>query len=455
MTFVLKKFEALKKEFNRAVTLVLDVKKVSDINDLKEPRKSELLFLQTLFTEIEKEIKISKKTTNEHSFILYGAMLLIIKDIEMNLSKGSYIENSNLYTSLRSCMGITKDNDLNPQQLTKCYKELNLYLLPIFKQNDSSQGFAENFALQCLEMNKLVSLLTTSYDLEKKAYELEAKSLTTEGSSAVALSSFKLQKEVNKEILSRFVSWVNVRDLFDNLVMKEKMDKKKDDIKALDKPRNIQLQFLTQLSFCLNETKTIKTADKTAIFTGAMYLIRGQIAKEYRCKPLYNEKLNSTVYKNLSEILHAKEECVQTIECLLDTTYQFLRYATIEPSISTKDGIKAPTITTKHPFAAIQDFSIKDLLTLSQEMICDCRTAAINQCKKAFQSAEEAHKKEEEMAKPKEKSSWNLYGYFSKSNKEGLKETDDLDEMLKPSEAKDTATEENTTATTSTMATTI
>lgn len=450
MTFVLKKFETLKKEFNRAVTLMLDVKKVSDIKELKEPRRSELLFLQTLFTEIENEIKISKKSTNEHSYILYGAMQLIIKDIENNLGKGAYVENSNLYTNLRSCMGITKDNDLNPQQLTKCYKELNQYLLAIFNQNDSSKGFAEKFALQCISMDKLVVLVNASYTLEKEAYESEAKSLTTEGTTSANLSAFKLQKEINKEMLKPFVSWVNVRDSFDNLVMKEKMDKKKDDIKALDKPRNIQLQFLTQLALSLNETKIINTADKTAIFTGAMYLIRGQIAKEYRCTPLYNKKLNSTVHEKLGEILHANEESVQNIECLMNAAYQFLRYATVEPG----SNLKAPTIRTKHLFSGIQDFNIKDMLTLSQEMICVCRASAINKCKKNFDEVEKLLKKEEEMSRPKEKSSWNPLGYFSKSSKDLVIETDDLDEMLSPSENKEEANEEQNTSA-STMATTI
>lgn len=471
-----RKFEELKKQYDIKLELYLKNNNAKSISELtKEHRKSQLQFLDTLITEVENEIKASKKSsTVTHSYIVYAAMLVIIE----LAGKGD------LRISLNSCLNITSENDLSPKQKADCLSTLNTFMNhSIFKDKDSRNGFEQIHPFQSIASKDLSNILNKLYDMDKAARTLEINALSTSGTSSPT-PSFKQQKSISPKPLINHESWEKLNEAYDVLKSKEETKQGTNDIKRWSAPRNVEFQFLEQLRVCLNEfeaaekteinknskletddkTKKLKQANahKMAIFLGAMYLIHGKIDDLYK-KSYVGHKEASVTFSGLDNILMGKAQkpdSPQNIEMYLIAIYQFLRHLAVEQN-KTKpekkpteywesEDIKA-SIRSKHAFSDIKGFDVKKMLTLNIEMICKCRSQSLGNCITEIQEAEIARKKEEEKANPKPKSSWGFWG-SGKTEKEEVKEVAD-DDLFEDNTAAETAPEENAEEKASTAAT--
>lgn len=480
MTLVLRTFKELKDHFDSTITIM------GPIETLNEPRKSELAYIQSIMELVKDKLitkglikkddlseiisdapqnktnsKLNKKQLEQqiaheqtakeltyYSSVCYGAMLFIIEDINNNLGKFEKLEKSVLYKRLRDGMGIM-ENPLSPHQMTTCYQDFNTFLNYVFDENDSRKGFKKIHDLQFMELSKLVSWMQTSYILEKESYKKELKALPIDGETPVNFTSFKLSKEISKILIEPYRSladtknseilWKEMEVSLNKLIDIELKNKHLANLSELKSERRIPLQFLKTLTDCLSEHGTkLKPEDKIAVLVGSMFLIRGKIAIEYKLSPLHKETICSmyngkpiVVHTELSKLLHAENTSFQDMEVFLLAAHQFIEHLTLEQNKENVLGIK-----TKHLFSEIKGFNLKDILALSQTMICDCRTTSIQECLDGpakLNAKEKASIKESH----EEKSSSSSWFFGGKKKKEA--EVEDLDELFRENKVEDNA----------------
>jgi hypothetical protein len=282
MTFALKDFETLKKHFNETVETILRREKKESIDELPTKRKEELLFLNSVLTELDARITgsniISSNPKNLKPFaeIFYGAMSVIKKDIIANLGWGEKAENSLLYTSLDEIMGITEQNVPSNHQYVHFYNVLNNGFLPlIFKDGNSRLGLKSPNALDSVPTDKLATLIITSYQLEESARNEITKNLGTEGKE-VSANSYKVARDTPATALAGFTTLSILTEALDSLIIDERADKNVPKVSSLtNKDRAAQIQSVKVVADTLSDPKmkAIKESERIAILAGMMLLV--------------------------------------------------------------------------------------------------------------------------------------------------------------------------------------
>lgn len=438
MTFALKDFDELKRQFNDDVVTVIllreqrekSLKELPKIEDLPPKRRDELLFLTAILKELD-----SHKSSNRVA-AFYGAMLLIQKDIELHLnSEGINLvtrletkENSLLYTSLNELMGISDKNKPTDLQVAEFYKESNHFLARIFTEHDSRKGLNKQHALQVIPFERLAALVKTGYKQEERANKVVTAKLGADGKSHAPAWPRGL-KEIPESLISAIGTWDQLKNSLNTLIRQERAAKNKAAITSLSTERVTQLQFLNMVVNALSSesSRAIPEAQKVAILAGCMHIVRAQINIEYNKAPLSRDDIpkglisgGSVVHDELTNILKAKEESVENIEALVAAANHYIQYMSIE-KIKDK-GAEKVNIREKHMFSDIEGFKLTSILDLTQLMIKTCRIEALNRCVTEL-------KKEIDAAKPKEVNTSyfsSAYNWFKKSPT--VEEDDDEEE---------------------------
>ncbi|KTD56412.1 hypothetical protein [Legionella shakespearei] len=451
MTFALKDFGTLKKEFNDKVIVILKreqldkgLENLPKVEDLPPRRRDEILFLTTVLSQLEaqKELKSHEKST-----IFYGAMLLIQKDIKNNLNteginiiaRQEKLENSLLNSSLNEVMNKSAENAPTNLQLTDFYREINAFMRRIFTESDSRKGLSKSHALQVIPFERLAVLANTAYKLEEAATKASIAEMNKEGKSRP--DAMTVTKSAPKALTDALGSWEDLKKSLENLIQDERATKNKATVKALSPQRSVQLQFLQTVTQSLTESRNwgINDAQKVAILTGCMYLVREQIRVEYKMDTLTRDDIpkgllssGSVVHDKLTTLLKAKTESVENIEALVAAANEYIRHMAIE-RVVTKEGVKT-NFRAEHIFSTIEGLDLTAFLNLALKMIKTCRLEALQRCVTDV-------KNELEAAKPKEATPSyfsSAYNWFSK--KPSKAEEDDDEELedsneLEPSTA--------------------
>lgn len=419
MTLALKDFEFLKQQFKDCVQFVFNREGKDKIADLPPLRRDQLQFLSSVFTEVESRIEKEKSQAatekrtpalKPYINVLYGAMCVINQDITNHLSKG---QGSRVRDRLNIAMGITKTETPDTAQYIDFYKSLNQFINLIYVGNDSRNKLNKEHALQTIPLEKLMKFANLSYFLEEQARKTATAKLANGGASTVNASTYRVEKLISAPLVAKFESFKDLKEALHQLNLVETAHKDKADISEIDdKNRAIQLQFLNKIAQSLDAKIWMNDVEKTAILAGSMYIVRGQIFREYGYEPLDNVDLvasyirsGSVVHTNLTKILDAKNESVENIELLITAANQYINYMTVElKAVPKKEPI--PTVRTNHIFSTIKDFSLSTLFDLAQYMIRSCRSIALDRCVTEM-------KKEIEAAKPKDTKSASMFGSWA------------------------------------------
>lgn len=424
MTLALKDYNELKSKFNDCIAFVLKREDKKEISQLPSRRRDELQFLTSVIKELDARISEAKindqrpekrpELLKPYVNILYGAMCVINQDITNRMT--SLESGSRVQERLELAMGM-KDAQPSPEQYVTFYKSLNNFLNLIYVDNDSRKGFKKEHALMSIPVHKLEAFANISFEKEEMAQNnVNAQLVVADKSHGDGSSWYKATHNADA-IAARLGTFDELKEELHQLILDETAAKDKSDISALDAKRVIQLGFLQKLADALSAKKAekIKDADKTAILAGAMYLVRGQIAREYGEEPLSHADIvagyikgGSVVHTKLTTILKAKETCFEDVEVLLAAASQYIRNASVQ-NIVEKD-VHKESIRPDNIFSAIKDFSLNLFLTLANNMIKSCRSKALDHCVVEM-------KKEIEAAKPKEPSTSyasSLYNWWKK-----------------------------------------
>lgn len=432
MTFALKDFSDSTAHFNDCLKFALgriEAGKTKEANkakieDIPSPRREQLQFLIAVHNELQTRIKNAKiedlpvakrqAALEPFSNIFYGAICVVTTDIsnhQSRLGKGSKI-----LERLYNTMGITAENQPSPAQYLNFYQHFNRFLNHLYLEEDSSNGFNKKNVFKSIPLDKLVKFANLSYKLEETTQNTVHAQLCEHGKTPAEY--IKVSKVIPASAITPFQSWEELKESLHSLIITEETDKNQPSILQIVKSRSIQLQFLQTIAESLSSKKATnyKEADKIAILAGAMYLVRGQIAKEYRKEPLSHDDIapttfqyGSKVHTILTSILHAKEENLENTELLLSAMNQYLRHMGIEMNDGLKDSKDA--LRTKTIFSEIKGLEFVSFLNLTQEMIRSCRVGILNRCVIDL-------KKELELDKPSSKTAGVSYfpslgGWFS------------------------------------------
>lgn len=390
MTFALKDFSDLTLHLNDCVKFVLGRLDTDKMKDVPNPRREQIQFLMAVHGELQDQIKAAKiddQPANKrmallkpYTTIFYGAMCVINKDIANNL--GRVRSGSKVMERLLVAMGISEITQPTPAQYLAFYTHFNKFLSSIYLQQDSTLGLNKKNIFQDISLDKLAKFAKLSYKLEEEAQNSVNAQLCAQGLSKA--EPIRVSKEIPEAIIQQFKSWDHIKESLHDLIVKEEVDKNKSSILKLDKSRSIQLQFLQTIAESLTTIKLagFKEADKIAILAGAMYIVRGQIAKEYGKEPLSHEDIvptmlqyGSVVHTTLTTMLNAKEESLEHIELMVTATNQYMRHMGIEMSDGFKDS--KDSIRIKNMFSNIKGFDFVSVLNLNQEMIRSCRVGIL------------------------------------------------------------------------------
>ncbi|KTD45155.1 hypothetical protein [Legionella quateirensis] len=426
MTLALKDFDELKRLFDDCVAFVLKRENKDSIAALPSRRRDELQFLRTIFHELGTQITSAKSNDKRAVVarsvdIVYAAMNVIVADIDR--SKAAYESSGRVKDRLNIAMGISAEHQASPDQLAKFYKSLNQFMNQIYVDHDSRKGFKKDHILQSVPVDKLVKFAKIGYEFEEAAQNNVNNSLVVGEKAKADGAWYKPTKEVPESIVAPFKTFADLKEELHQLIIAETADKNASDVSSLDENRALQLQFLDSLAISLSGPKAagIKETEKTAILAGAMYLVRGHIAKEYGLEPLSNEDIKATLLRNgsvvhteLTKTLNAKATPVQDIEVLITAANQYIRHMTVQ-NVESKGSIKP-----EHIFSTIKDFLLNPILSMAQQMIRSCRDKAIDHCVVELN-------KEIELSKPKEASSSyvsSIYNWWKKTPKVQEEEED-------------------------------
>lgn len=432
MTFALKEFADLKSHFNDTVRLLLRGK--DSIDKLDNPRKYELQYLSAVLNILEGRIQEAKpRSTKPYAEIFYGAMMVITQDIQDNLGMMEYKENSQLYNRLQDCMGITESNKPTPQQTVEYTKALNRFMSLIYVNNDSRNGLAKEHGLK--NVDELAKLTLLGFQEEQKYQKALLETLPVDGKSKVNANDYRVTKDevTPARITEPFKSFADLKVALHQLELDELEDKNAATIPLLAKRypvRAAQLHFLKSLAESLTGIKStgISETERTAILAGAMYLIRGQIAIEYKKEPLRTKSIEgSVIHDGLTKILGATDKSSEDAEVLISAANRYMHFMAIE-TVDAKDAIRAKNI-----FSDVAGFNLVPALTLLQQMIQTCRNTALHVCLTKLQEELEATQDN-----PKPGVALSVTRMFGAWFKQPAPEKDDADEE-KVEEKKDEA----------------
>lgn len=402
MTFVLKDFNAIKKHFNEAVTTILRREKIDSVGDLPKKRREEIMFLQSVLTELESRITHYKpKNLKPFAEVLSGAMLVIKKDIKDNLGYMEKAEGSLLYTSLDTVMGIDGKDFPDHHQTASYYYALNSFLALIYKEGNSRLGLSSAPVFASVPLEKLVTLATSSYQLEEAVRKEITKNYVADGKTDAKIGGYVTTKDTAASAVEPFTSYATLKASLDSLIIDERAKHSVPKISALpNKTRVTQLLSLQILSEALatpTAISKIKESERIAILAGTMLLVREQIGQnEYSKTPFSTDAIErSEVHKGLTGILKAQEIDTEDAQALITAAQHFTAHMTLDRTDN--KGVVTEAIRAKHIFSDIPGFNLASVLDLMQKLIKTCRIDALNRCIKD-------HKKEVEGDKPKEAS---------------------------------------------------
>lgn len=391
MMFTIKDFEKLKKHFDETVEIIKQRDSKDSIDSLEDPRRYELEFLDSIIGVLENRIELEKpKSTKIHAATLYGAMFVIAQDIEDNLNVFEKKQNSLLYTRLMDGMGINESNNLSIPQLAECYKLLNKLLNLVFVNKDSRKGIDEDNELD-IRLKMLVPLMHKAYEKERVTQNQVLAQIKYETKSKSNLVAYKPIKEVPSSAIKFVKNWETLKEEHNDLVIRELANKNVSSILKLSDKRRIQMQFLETLKTTLSsEQCNLKAEMKIAIFAGAMYLVRGQIAMEYNYNAIDKADIkNSLIHTSLTQILNANETACEDIEACIEAASHFIQSMAIDQIEISNEG-KKNAYRMQHLFSGIDKFDLTPILVLMNDMCCSCRTLALKTCAAKFLENNEA-----------------------------------------------------------------
>ncbi|KTD74720.1 hypothetical protein [Legionella waltersii] len=430
MTFALKGYKELKAHFQETVTIFLKRSEKEKIEQLDNPRRDALQFLTSVISELDRRIEeLTARSPNllPYSRMLYGAMLVVCKDIE---KQEGYVlgkkENSLLYTRLMDGMGINSESTPSFSEYTDFYVSFNQLTNLIFENNDSREGLKPETAFKKIPGDKLVALTMLGYQLEEWAQTNFVKNLPKDGKSKQPkITEFSPTSKTPKSLVEQFESFKKLQETLHELETSELAKKNKGNVKLLANPaRATQFQFLKAISKAAQDSG-LSDEDKLAVLVGAMYIVRGEIAEEYKKIPLYKKAIESSVtHKGLTNILKSTDECYEDMGVFLKAVNQFIRFQTIE---NANIDNKVPTVRAKHMFSDIAGFDLTATLSLIQKMLHDSKELALNTCLDDV-------KKKQEASQPKS-SRFSLFSNFSlgygKSKESDLSEEEEEEDEQK------------------------
>lgn len=398
MTFKLKGYNELKAHFAETVEIIVKKYKVESIEELIEPRRSQVKFINYIIESLDTRLESTNhtqvaKVLDEASRILNGAMLLVGTQVTESL--GTIQRNSLLRDRLHLGIGIKEDAIPTPFDLNECHKELNKFLKLVFVDRNSRKGLKAEHDLQYVDLDALVSLMKRNYELEELTHKNMIAEYPMGGKLAIVARNFKTDP-FPKSLVEPFTNWATLQEALQQLETDELADKNVADISLLSKERAAQFNFLKALVHSLNTQfpETGKDNVKTAILAGAMCIVREQIGqREYSKAALSHSDITSSIiHTGLSTILKSKENSPENIEALLRVANDYIMFMTTEPK-KFKD---------KHILSEIKSFALPDILELIQSTIKSCRTTALDRVVTAHKLILAEKAEAERIAKAKE-----------------------------------------------------
>lgn len=385
MTFELMEYNMLKQHFEDTVLIVKVKYSCKHVEQLPQPRKDQIRFLQYLIGEIDKalqktqltseRIKIDKTKTlaaaQDAKTILNGAMLLVRHFITDNLG---FRQKSQFRDRLDDGMGIKEANKPSAAQERDCFRTLNIFLNKvIYLSKDPRKGINPENALKFISIETLTLLVKKSYECEEIFQKQAIEEASAEGSKLPSIS-----KEKFSDDSVRLPGWEILNKSLRDVIITELGNKNVASIDALPKERAFQLNFLQKTANTLGSATSIAAPEKAAILAGAMHLIREQIGQEYKKTPLNLDEVNSVIHTQLSGVLfNGTTYSPADIEALVQKNLNFVMYLTTE-----RDRFRGKNIffnvSPENP-NEVEDFrKLKNLLILSHELIKTYRTMSLD-----------------------------------------------------------------------------
>lgn len=398
MTFKLKELKQIRDLIDRTINIMLTNYGKETVEELHEPRRSEILKLDaeldiiaTLISRIpEQEPKSSNKkssssqqpsvyvpTKQDYLSMFYGSMLVTrihTNDLYGKLAKG-----------LAKIIGLNDGVDAPSEyDIANFHVTYNSFLQKqLFADGDSRTGLRKDHPFLAVKTEILQQLLELSYEMEKDAQVAVVRSLITTELAGKSRPYNKVTPESALALVKSSdeseTSWTKLSKALEKLISDECGGKGVGAIDELNATRSTQLAFLDQLSKTL-DSSDLNNNEKTAVLAGAMHLVRHEIKLSYTLL-----SPTGVVYNSLTTILNADKVTAQDVESLLHATNHFIRHNTIvlvpkeeskEKTSKEQPRTYCKAITQDNPFAKIPNFDLKHYLVLLQTMICDKRTVA-------------------------------------------------------------------------------
>lgn len=404
MTFTMKGYNDVAKQFHKIVKIVLERDKkivMEDFDTVKDktrptflaeyiaklddgPRKEQLNFIAAFM----KDLETTKLPKEQQTKALYGAILVVCRDIE---KKEGYVlekkENSVVYTGLRKdAMGINPPQSVPTDlEYAEFYQAFNSVMNRVFVKNDSREGWNKEHPFRTIKAETLLSFVEMGYVLEQASQDEFVKHMSKDGKSKQPSGQqFKVQPAIKNELVKQFGDFISLSKKLESLEDHELSQKSKSNVNLLNNAvRTTQYQFLKTIALALKNMK-LPDADKVAVLAGAMYIVRGEIATAYKkSTPLYKKPINATYTQNgsvthigLTEILGSEKASYEDMAVLIEATNQFIRFMCIESPAENK----APLFRAKTMFSDIANFNLATVLIEIQKMLLDSRHLALKVC---------------------------------------------------------------------------
>ena len=415
MTFVLKDLGALRAEYEDTKYRVATGNGKTKVQDLSDKRKYEFEFLSAILEQLEAELSESAKPgemSKELALVFYGAMVVMMQDIEDNRF---YFESEGLlHARLELMIGIDSaikaEDRPSKQHYVKFHTELANFLTRIFKENDSRNGFEEKHLLKAIPTPRLKHFMEIAYILRQNAEKTANEALSKEGKSTIEANSYRvdnLKPTPESAVATYKGTWADLQKAVHKLINDATSKKYVPSIAKLKNPDRVtQFTFIETVAKSLKDIKStgINDKERTAIMLGCLYLVREQIGhKEYKEDYCSTAELSSVTHIDLTNILGVKDVAPQEIEALICAAQSYLRYMTIEspktekpeqPEKSSKSDKGASSskaadksekekpsaekmIRAKHFLSDVPHFKLNEWLGLASEIACACRVNAL------------------------------------------------------------------------------
>lgn len=388
MTFKLKGYNELKAHFKETVGIILRKYEVESIEELEEPRLSQIKFINYTIEHFDKKLSTGSRQEKldkyaEASRTLNGAMFLVSTQITESL--GKLQRKSLLRDRLDLAMGITAENQPTPFDLNKCQEELNKFFNLIFNNEDSRQGLNPKNDLQYIPLDVLIGLMKRSYELEEQSHKAEIATFAAGAQTVVQATNFST-KPIPPELIAPFTDWPSLQAELQQLKSAELADKNEADVDFLSKERASQFLFLKAVNESFIPPKGVVIKDtqevqahkndiKVVVLAGAMCLVREQIGREYSLPPLFPNDIpesifqyGSVTHRGLTQTLKSNSISPENVEALMHMLNDYIMFMTTEPKKHREE----------HLFSKIKDFSLPGVVDLILSTITVCRKMALD-----------------------------------------------------------------------------